>query len=740
MARSFTKKGLRRDLNFSDIVNPQRSLENILSGLVDITGESFISEDLDAIREIRASTITNDDFLNITGAASTVLNESGNIVVYKPVIKLKNRFDIAEYTVGEPQFWGGDGLTSRYYESNQIDSNSANVFSGTPTKTDIFWEQGRFNFESKIDDSFKDIYGGAEFVGYFKPTRSGQWSFVFDTTIFFTFEFDDGSGNYVLLARKSKIDYNFMVNANTAGQAFLQLQSVNNTKNIMIGDIVYNSSIPQFADLDNPVKVISVDATNGNIGISEALSANVTIGTAFIFRFTFGGSEPQERVVLTPILRAYTNYKIRTRFWVPDESFVDSRTVREIEYTVSEPTTSGTYLNYKWLYSENYPIAPVLGTREYGDFKSFYHNRLLANGGTVGGNASYSVYESVLTTNTLQVTYSPPASLSSAIKQTKSFSFTVNSDILTIGITDGIEIGNIVFGAGINANTRVNDIAINYAVFLDKIIASTQSGVSLNFVDHRGLNTYESSATWSSGTNSITGLAPATTANIRIGDVVVCNGSPIYNTVLTVASTSVTTSKAFTIGSGAGINSAVFFYAANGLYNNSLRTYCTNVYSGITTAQSNLGSNTLLIDDNSGIASGQVVQFGSRIPTGTTVVTITPSGADFTITLSANITDDIPSGQLITFAPSGTTDSKEICFPPTDTSPPFTATELGLATTTARPSIEIAPVTGTGELKFVGLSANNVTTQTVTISDTYNRTISIKDGLGNTYSVLATTT
>lgn len=744
MTRSFSKKGLRRDLNFSDLNNPTRSLNNLLNGLVDIEGESFLSEDLDAIRELRTTTMENSDFLRIVGAATRVVDPNGDVSVYRPIIKLKNRFDIAEFTVGEPQFWGGDGLTNRFYEANQINSTAAdpnNIFTGTPVETNVFWEHGRYFYESKINNNLEDIYGGVSYTGWFRPTLSGVWAFNTSTTGFFTFEFDDGSGNYELLARKSQLEYSFTVLPATEGSTTLTLQDPANGRFLLTEDILVNNSIPQFADPDdNPVFITQLDPRTGVITLSTPLAADITSPTSFTFRYQFGNVSGGISV-RTPNVRAYENYRIRMRFWIPNEPFVTRTSIRNIWFTISRPdnVTGSTYLNYKWLYSEDYNINPTPGTTAYGDFKGYFDNRLLSNGGTIGG-AVYDDYQSVLTLNTLNITYQPPISLAAATRRTVNLTFGNNVDNLPLNITDNIEVGNYVFAPGINAGTRVDDVSINVAIFIDSKTTSPQSNIPVTFINHRGLGSFEASATWTNGGTTVSGLSTNTTSRIRVGDVVVANGSPTYNRVATVLSTSVTTTKAFTTASGSGINGSVFFYRADGLYNDSLVTFCANVFSAVTTVQSNAGSNTLTIDDNTGIANGQVVQFGSRIPPGTTVLSVTPSGGDFIVTLSANITDDIPSGQLITFAPAGTTESKEICFPPVDTSPPFLATELGLQTTSGRPSIQIVPDSGQGELKFVGLSAENVLAETVLVSATYNRTLTITDGAGNTYKILATTT
>lgn len=743
MTRRFNKFGLRRDLNFADLTNSETSLNNLLNGLVDQAGETFISVDLDAIRELRTSTMVNEDFRKIVGSATRIVEPNGNIAVYRPIIKLKNRFDIAEFTTGEPQFFGGDGLTNRFYEATQINSTAAdvnNIFTGTPVDTKVFWEHGRYFYDSKINDNLLDIHGGVSFTGTFKPTLSGVWTFTTSTTGFFTFEFDNGSGSYELLARKSQLEYSFVVEPAAVGSTTLTLQDISNIRFLLEEDTIINNTIPQFADPeDNPVNITEVNTGNGVITLSSPLSTAITAPTTFTFKYTFG-DVPGIISVRTPNVRAYQNYKIRMRFWVPNESFVTRTSVRNVWFTISRPDqiSSSTYLNYKWLYSEGYDINPVTGTLNYGDFKNYFDNRLLAGGGTIGG-ATYNEYQSVLTLNTLNLTYRPPISLAGATRRTLNVTFNTNVDNIPIAITDNIEVGNYIFGAGLNTGTRVDDVSINVAIFIDSPTNSAQSSVPVTFINHRGLGSFEAAAAWASSGTTISGLSINTTSKIRLGDVVIANGSPVYNRVATIASTSVTTTKSFTASSGTGINGSVFFYRADGLYNDSLLTYCANVLSSITTVQSNAGSNTLTIDTNPGITAGQVVQFGSLILPNTTVLSITPSGGDFIVTLSSNITDDIPSNQLITFAPAGTTDSKEICFPPVDTSPPFIATDEGLQTTTGRPSIQIIPDSGQGELKFVGLSAANVPVQVVAITDSYNRVITVTDGSGNQYKILATT-
>ena len=111
MARTFKKRGLRRDLNFADIPTPETALNNMLGNIAaqGQEGDRFISQDLDVLRGLRRTTMTRGDFLNIDGAAPTVINpNTGLEETYQPIISLQNRFDQARFTIGEPQFFGGN--------------------------------------------------------------------------------------------------------------------------------------------------------------------------------------------------------------------------------------------------------------------------------------------------------------------------------------------------------------------------------------------------------------------------------------------------------------------------------------------------------------------------------------------------------------------------------------------------------------------------------------------------------
>jgi len=740
MARRFNKFGLRRDLNFVDIPNKESALNNILNGLVDVQGESFIAADLDAIHNISNTSISNQDFRNITGAALRITNDAGTLEVYKPIVKIKNRLDAAQFTIGDPAFFGGNGLTNKFFDIGQINSTAESVndiFVGDPTHKNVFWEHGVFSFQSKIRNEYNDIYGGIQWDGYFRPTVTGIHRFIIRSRGFFTFEFDDGSGNLTLAARKSQYEYTFQVEPAAQGSTTLTLSNPNAIKNLLRGDVLIHPSITQFLDPDVEgsnrvgITITDINQTNGVITLSAGLETAITSATNFTFRFRIGIDDNQ-MVYTTDSIEKYKTQKIRIRFWIPNIPQVDSRSSKTIEMWVNEPNFGDSSLNYRYLYDETYDIDPQPGEFGYGDFAKFYDNKLAAYGGTVGGTV-YNDYQNIISKSPVNITYEPKTSLSSVTKQTKTVTTTINKNIITMPITDGIEVGNYVFGNNIPLGTRVSDISINTAIFLSQNATGTASGVSVVFIDHRGLIGFDNTTTYTSGGYSLTNVDATLIATLQVGDIVMNAHTPQYTMITRISGTTITVSNAFTAG---GTNVRTFFYRSKGLYNKSLVAYCAGVVSAPTATQSNAGSNTLTVAYTTAINVGMVVQFGTRIQAGTTVSAINQTTK--VITLSKTLTDDIPFGQLITFAPAGTTDNKEICFPPIDTSPPFIATADGLQTTSGRPTVEIRPIVGAGELKFVGLSANNAPVTSVTPSATYTKTLVITDATGITYHILGT--
>ena len=258
-SKAFNRFGLRRDRNLSDLPSPTTALNNLLRTPSMLGAKSsFTTVDLEPIRQIYTTNITTSTFASLNGVtvqftivANGEIQNNSNPIVYKPIIKIKNRLDSAYFSTGEPFFLGGDGPKATYYDSDQIIRepqsfvanqlysysevvlSNGNLYSmdannfGTSTApshasgivnnwlfirnydekllylnriydplteedvtyTDNFWERGRFIYGNKVQNNFLSLFGGVSWQGYYKPTENGIHSFRMNTSGLSEFSF-----------------------------------------------------------------------------------------------------------------------------------------------------------------------------------------------------------------------------------------------------------------------------------------------------------------------------------------------------------------------------------------------------------------------------------------------------------------------------------------------------------------------------------------------------------------------
>lgn len=82
ISRKYITLGLRRDKNLSDVENPRTALNNLLDNLVSTEGETFISEDLDAIRGIRNTNVNVTKVSGIAGVAVVYSNIDSGLTTF----------------------------------------------------------------------------------------------------------------------------------------------------------------------------------------------------------------------------------------------------------------------------------------------------------------------------------------------------------------------------------------------------------------------------------------------------------------------------------------------------------------------------------------------------------------------------------------------------------------------------------------------------------------------------------
>ena len=202
MAQKIYKRtGIRRDNNLGDLSDTKQALNNLLDTLVDDASSTFISEDLDAIRNIFSYNLSDTGYQQIAGSRVQITNNSGVDIDFIPRITYQNRLDRFRVFSGEPRINGGNGLTAKYFNANQVFENTQQVFTGSPINTDNFWEAGNFSYSGKITPESVNANGGIEWTGYFIPTSTGSHTFYINTTALTSFEFEtqgytSGIGTY----------------------------------------------------------------------------------------------------------------------------------------------------------------------------------------------------------------------------------------------------------------------------------------------------------------------------------------------------------------------------------------------------------------------------------------------------------------------------------------------------------------------------------------------------------------
>ena len=183
MARKIYKRiGIRRDKNLADLSSTKEGLNSLLDTLVDDAGNTFISEDLNVIRNLYAEGMSSGQYQKIIGSRTQKTSTNGTPVDLLPPVTYQNKLDKFQFFAGDPRLNGGNGLTAKYYNQEDINIGTTNIFSGTPFDTDNFWEAGNFNYTGKITPLANNSNGGIEWDGFFIPIRTGSHNFSYNTT------------------------------------------------------------------------------------------------------------------------------------------------------------------------------------------------------------------------------------------------------------------------------------------------------------------------------------------------------------------------------------------------------------------------------------------------------------------------------------------------------------------------------------------------------------------------------
>jgi hypothetical protein len=708
----FKRVGLRRDKNFSDLSNSTEALNNLLDTLVDDNQSTFISEDLDCIRGIYSAGLDNVGYSQITGSAVQFTNNSGINIAFTPRITYQNRLDRFKTFSGDPRFRGGNGLSASYFNSDQVFENTVGIFSGIPFKTDNFWENGNFSYSEKITPESVDVNGGVQWEGYFIPTQSGVHNFYINSSACFTFDFEtqgyvSGVGTYTEVNRiglTTSLSASGTLNSNQ-----IILTTANDAKYVGVGQSISGVGI------NTGTVVASIDRNTGIVGLTPP-SGNAVTASFTNENKTFFKTIGQDTAISysTYILNAQQRYRIRVRYYIP--SSVDAIGLqRNINFDYTAPTGGIIDLRYTNLYSLDYDFSDAAK----GEFSIFIDNSIRFGGGTIGGILSNN-YVKVKSLKKVDIKYQPKTTLANITKNTITGTTTINTNVINLSNTTNLEVGNYIVGTGIPENTRINQILINTGIIIDTL-ATASGSTSLTFIDHRGfVKKIEGSASATTFT-----LSSGSTTDLKSGMILIGATTQAYTGITTTSSTST-----FTIDPSQTLGASTYYvYQSRGLVNESLNSFCNRTITKCLTvsADTPIGSTTIPVVDSTGVSNGWSVQ-GFYFASGTTVNGAPPAGS---VVINTPTTRALVAGA--NFTVTGESDDRQLCCPPTDTSPPFTATLEGLDTISASPNLRIE----SGNVIFDALkavvSSSNITTYSA--SNTSTSRISIQTPIG-TYKIL----
>jgi hypothetical protein len=468
MAKTFSKFGLKRSLNLSDLPDRKVALNNLLDNLRG-SKESFTWEDIELLRNISLTEITTETFTSASNATVKQVTSNGTLQIYNPLITLENRFDKAYFTTSEPFFAGGDGLTASYYDSNavlrQTPGDAATNFLGFDAtllaKQDDFWERGNFVYGNKIIVELLSLYGGVQWEGYFKPSEDGLHRLRITSGGFIKIEFDDLTQNRQFTFDSTTGTFNY--------------ENYDFTRMDVLAD---QTKLDQSDDLTTAV----INGTSNPIGNSRTVTVDL-------------GS-----------LSKWEAYKIRISYFIDEAALAPGVEVsKSIDINIASPSNQTfTDLNYKRLFTKDY-----FQSYDIGDFRAFIEDSISRGGteiglqGTIGDvQGTFLVsgqttepgdsYSNVTNFNPIVSYHEFPETISSieedvngcGVVQFRSNIKITNSEPNS---TERIEVGNYVFGPGIQKGTRVTKVIINDSIEVYPVPTLSQSNATLTFVEHRGL-------------------------------------------------------------------------------------------------------------------------------------------------------------------------------------------------------------------------------------------------------------
>lgn len=689
-SKKYRSYGIRRENNLVDINNKEESLNNILNNLPGVGEDNtFISQDLDAIRGLRFTSIDSTDFIGLAASTPrvTLIDEEGNLVtdangdplieIIRPIYRLEDRLRAyRKITEDPPVFSSGMGPSTYFIPSNLLPAltkgsnlNSINITTTQASNliqtSDDFWVAGEFVINDKIRTGFPDSYGGILWEGYYIPNINATvHGFSYETTGLFHVEYDRfGNNDWEIVKSIYAKQRTVTVAAAVTAANIIQL-APGDGRFVSRNDFVFD-------DIDNVITGISSDTISLSKPITRAINSTIT------FDMNLGQDRYFGNYTINEVLdRAETpQIKKRMLWWYPLSASYDP----DIKYLRNTSSGERGYNYFSW----NKTRSTV--TANPGSIRDLLEKAVTPAQPNMGGTGNYVKFKSTFGTNTV---YSPKSAFTQIDKGAVTITTLAGNKSIQGALTNS-ELGNYIvpitpsaLNTIIPKNLKIKNVIgvidSSYRIVTETLLAD--GTVPVRLIDHVGLIDYFVA----SSAGDIVTVSDTT----KLKKDMICITPPAL--AVTIPAQVVTDSNDFvriteiltptTFRTSVNLNLSsnyIYIYSNSGIIDRSLETFCVGVF-GQRMASTATSGDQLTLTSVAGIATGQVVQFRDSIPT-TPITTVTAINGNV-ITISTPIVSTIIQGETLVFSPAGgPTVNKEICVLPLDLSPPFIGVPTGLS-------------------------------------------------------------
>lgn len=733
------ENGQKSGFTVADI-SPVIGLRN--TGLSDFTNEDGQSNDL----------------ASLNGTVVSFTNTLGQNQVVEPLVTIQDNISNFKSVLGNPPWInGGDGLNCFFIGSDRINPNPTGAITGnsgtasttgglsssqlwtsyadgdfTPVIGPVdFWNNGVFAFNAKLHPQMQNTYGLVQWTGYLSSNYDQDWG---STGLFIIEEdtVDDGTENNwtqlkSVYATPDSNDQNrsaFQLNSlsytgPTDGVVTIDYSGSSINKTSLCAGMTFESS-------GSPYEIATVDpvAETATVQTSQAIS-----GLTQTFKFTPGQDEVTTPIKFTAQKRG-NRLRVRYTLWYPDTG--NGTAYRDKGFReVNDNSERAPYSDYYKTFDRNQIFGPYT-------YKYFEDNKASALNQT--STSKLTVLD------TISLIVDPPELLSDKVVGISGSNTTVTPKTITVQDSfgkisasnwTGCSVGDWVVFQKSNNNTYafqlleiggVDDDDNYFAYVKDTLltdaglsIGDTEDAIIFKNIGLIGLFRLDSAGNSQGSLYSLPpyNINPASkvfadqllmtikadgTDGLQVKRLFDASGSAPRN---------ITISDHLSNGGTNLFNGNIQIgavYASRGLDDKSSYLQCNGVYGREVASTASSNQNQVTLTTANGVAAGDYVHFyGTGNAGGTGAI---PGSPDFnnnqvgstttvssisgnTITLSANLTAEIPAARTIVFI-SGSdpaSDNKEFCVIPLNTAPPFEGTAVGLRTPSANADLLVVGLT-----------------------------------------------